>query len=69
MKSMSKSVMREKARLEAERKQKEREAYLSSLSDEEREEFLNKEKESQRKALKTLAEMQALRAMLGKGYY
>ena len=69
MKAMSKAVQRRKAEMKEIERKKKREEYLASLTDEEREAFLKKEEEAQRKALKTLAELQAMRAMFGKGYY
>ena len=48
MKSMSRAVMREKSRLENERKQKERDEYISSLSEEERKEFFSSRRGKQK---------------------
>lgn len=70
MKCNSKKVRAEKSRIANERAAQEREFYLASLSEDERTEFLAKERERQKESLKAVSRLFGFAALVdNKGYW
>lgn len=68
MKALSKKAVLGRARIAEQEEAKRREEYLASLTEEEREAYLEKEKQDHEKAMKALASLSAMAAAMGKGY-
>lgn len=65
MKAMCKRAENNRARIEHEERERKRKEFLDSLTEEERQEFLAKEKERQSKAMKLFASVLGVASAMG----